>query len=117
MILASDIGQNASSRLSCHTDLESCCRSSDTEDLEPLGEWYYPDGRVVQNKDGAKNSSETFYRGRNLQTVNLLNRQELNSMSPTGSYCCVVPTAGGELVTFCASISKCAVSSTKTKIE
>ena len=106
-ILIADIGNNTGDlpRLSCHTDLPECCRDIDTGG-QPLGDWYYPDGRVVQNRGRSEAAGESFYRGRNNQTVNLLHRVELNPLSQTGSYCCKVPTTGGNR-TLCANLGIC----------
>ena len=68
-----------------------------------VGEWYYPNGSVVQEKVESENAGESFYRGRNEQTVNLHRRQELDPLSPTGSYCCVIASTLGEQ-TFCVNI-------------
>ena len=102
-ILITDIGEEAENSLSCHTDLVDCCRNQDTTGPEPLGEWYYPDGSVVQNNGGSEAANESFHRGRNLQRVNLLRREELNPLSPTGSYCCEIPTTEGNTA-FCATV-------------
>ena len=86
--------------LTCHTDLTECCRNSDTGGQGGRGEWYYPDKRVVPNQA----AGEGFYRVRNApQVVRLARRQASNPLSPTGSYCCVIPTLGGERV-LCANI-------------
>ena len=69
-----------------------------------MGEWYYPDGRVVPNQA----AGEDFYRVRNApQVVRLARRLSFvtPALEPTGSYCCVVPTTGGER-TFCTNIGK-----------
>ena len=69
------------------------------------GEWYYPDGRVVPNSA----AYESFYRVRNDPQVTRLARRHagtIPALSPTGTYCCVIPTTGGE-VTFCANIGEC----------
>ena len=71
------------------------------------GEWYYPDGRVVHNSA----AGEGFYRIRNAPQVARLARRlggpgTIFTLSPTGIYCCVIPTTGGEM-TFCANIGEC----------
>ena len=108
MILIADIGNpdtdpDGPPYLACHTDLTECCGNNDTGGQGGRGEWYYPDGRMVQNNGMSANAGESFLRGRNLRTVNLLRRTELNPLSPTGSYCCVVPTTRGNR-TFCANL-------------
>ena len=108
-ILITDIGEDTPGglpSLTCHTDLTECCRRSDSlcEDpdvSEGRGEWYYPDGRVVPNQLGG----EDFYRVRNAPQVVRLVRQKSDRLSPTGSYCCVIPTTKGEMA-FCANIGE-----------
>ena len=101
-ILITDIGEDVPGglpSLTCHTDLTECCRNPDTRGQGGRGEWYYPDGRTVPNQA----ANEDFYRVRNApQVVRLSRRQRSNPLSPTGSYCCVVPTTRGEM-TFCAN--------------
>ena len=94
-ILITHIGNNTGALpyLSCHTDQTNLISTG-------MGEWYYPNGSVIQELEAA---GESFYRGRHDQTVNLHRRQELNPLSPTGSFCCVVPSALGEQ-TFCVNI-------------
>ena len=91
--------------LTCHTDLTECCRNRETVGQGGRGEWYYPDGRMVPNQA----AGEGFYRIRNAPQVARLARRigRLGitlTLEPTGSYCCVIPTTGGEM-TFCANIS------------
>ena len=88
--------------LVCHTDLTECCRGIDTGVEGGLGEWYYPDGRVVQKNS---QSRENFYRVKNAPQIVRLARRVNSpnlSRSPNGSYCCVIPTTQGEM-TFCAN--------------
>ena len=109
-VLITDIGQDADRglpSLTCHTDSTECCRNSDTGGQRGRGEWYYPDGKVVLNNADSTAARENFYRVKNApKLVRLARRQMLNSIfptSPTGTYCCVIPTTGGEM-TFCANI-------------
>ena len=105
-VLITDIGQDAPGglpSLTCHTNLTQCCRNIDTGGQGGRGEWYYPDGRVVPNHA----AFEGFYRVRNApQVARLARRVFPNPLSPTGSYCCVIPTTGREM-TFCANIGEC----------
>ena len=104
-VLITDIGEDAYASLTCHTDLTECCRNSDTGGQGGRGEWYYPDGRVVQNNAGSITVGDGFYRVRNApQVLRLARRDASNALSPTGSYCCVIPTTRGEM-TFCAKLS------------
>ena len=104
-ILITDIGEDAPGSLPnliCHTDLTECCRAIDTGGQGSLGAWYYPGGRVIQNNA----AGEKFYTRKNApQMIWLRRRESTNPLSPTGPYCCVIPTTGGEM-TFCANIGK-----------
>ena len=103
-ILITDIGDDAPGgfpSLTCHTDLIACCRNSDTGGQGGRGEWYYPDGTGVLNNIGSIVAGEHFYRLRNAPQVVRLARRF--GAEPTGFYCCVIPTIGGER-TFCANI-------------
>ena len=106
-VLITDIGEDAYGglpSLTCHTDLTQCCRNIDTGQ-GGRGEWYYPDGRMVQNNYGSIMAGDGFYRVRNApQVLRLARRDASNALSPTGSYCCVIPTTRGE-ITFCAKLS------------
>ena len=106
-VLITDIGEDGVGRLpslTCHTDLTECCRNIETG-MGGMGEWYYPDGRVIPNQA----AGEGFYRVRNAPQVVRLARREASTipaLSPTGTYCCVIPTTGGEM-TFCANLGEC----------
>ena len=105
-VLITDIEEHVLYSLTCHTDLTECCRNSDTGGQGGRGEWYYPDGRMVPNHA----AGEGFYRLRNAPQVARLARRVggsgvIYTLSPTGSYCCVIPTSGGEM-TFCANIGE-----------
>ena len=65
---------------------------------------YYPDGRAVPNIA----AGEDLYRVRNAPQVMRLARRGGNAggvLSPTGLYCCVIPTSLGEQ-TFCAKLGE-----------
>ncbi len=52
------------------------------------------------------NAGDQFYIVRNgPQVINLNRRQGNNPLTPTGSYCCTVPTTGGEM-TLCANLGE-----------
>ncbi len=51
-------------------------------------------------------AGQQFYINRNGSQVIGLNRRETtNPLTPTGSYCCTVPTTGGEM-TLCANLGE-----------
>ncbi|XP_064386138.1 mucin-2-like isoform X3 [Halichondria panicea] len=110
-ILITDIGQDALNSfptLTCHTDLTTCCRSvADNNGNGGLGQWTYPDGTLLQNQNKAIAASECFFFVRNApQTIKLARRDNVNPITPTGSYCCTVPTTGGDM-TLCANLVVC----------
>ncbi len=104
-ILITTIGEDANSglpSLTCHTDLTTCCRSSDNNGNGPRGQWMFPDGSVILNEGG---STKQFYINRNTPQLIRLNRRVTNPLTPTGSYCCTLPTTGGEM-TLCANLGE-----------
>ena len=110
-IPVTEIGDDAPSglpSLTCHTNLTACCRSrADSNGTGPLGQWTFPDGRVILNNSGSATAGEQFYVLKNApQLIRLNRRQSSNSPSPTGSYCCTIPTTEGEM-TFCANLGEC----------
>ena len=108
VIFATEIGEtdvnstspppNSNNGLQCITDRMPCCRFQSGH----VGEWFFPDGTVILNY--LVNGS-SFYRsrGRDDGTVNL-NRANIDVMSPTGLFCCVIPDATGTNQTLCANI-------------
>ncbi len=110
-ILITEIGEDAEGLgglpyLSCHT------RGSDHDGRsnEELGEWRYPNGMLIhdQSNAGSTTAGEQFYFVVNApQTISLARRQSINPppLSPTGSYCCTIPTTGGEM-TLCANLGE-----------
>ena len=107
-ILITTIGEDGSlPSLTCHTDLTACCRSGDNGGNGPLGQWTYPNGSVLlKNKDSAT-TGQQFYSNRNRfsQIIGLNRRETTNPVTPTGSYCCTVPTTGGDM-TLCANLGE-----------
>ena len=67
----------------CHTNNPTCCRASDDPvDHEETGEWYYPDGTVVESLGSG------FYVTRERMEIWL----HKYSSSRTGVYCCDIPS-------------------------
>ena len=79
-----DIGVADSEAVLCRTDLTSCCTYIRTGHL--AGDWIYPNGTEVRNR----RSSDDIFRTRGDMVVRL-HRMD-NVTSPTGQYCCEVPT-------------------------
>ncbi len=110
-ISITDIGEDAFSdglpSLTCHTDLTTCCRSAaDNNGNGGLGQWTYPDGSVILNSGASAYDGQHFYINRNApQLIRLARRDYNNPLTPTGSYCCTVPTTGGDM-TLCANLGK-----------
>ncbi|XP_064386678.1 E-selectin-like [Halichondria panicea] len=101
--IGEDVGIGRPS-LICHTDLVACCTPSETM-ARGIGFWHYPNGDRVPGGSGA---SRPFVSFRDVQSIKLARRESINPppLSPTGSYCCIIPTNGGEM-TFCASLVVC----------
>ncbi len=93
--------------LTCHTDLTACCRSGDNNGNGGLGQWTYPGGSVVLQEGGSAAAGQQFYIIRNdAQLIRLARREANNPVTPTGSYCCTVPTDGGVEMTLCANLGE-----------
>ena len=111
-VLITDIGEDGSDglpRLTCHTDVTMCCRGGDHSGTGGLGAWLYPDGTALKNNANSMTAGEGFYFVRNAPQLIRLGRRDTATppvLSPTGSYCCVIPTTGGEM-TFCANLGEC----------
>ncbi len=111
-ILITSIGDDAEGglpSLTCHTDLTQCCRSeAENNGNGDLGQWTYPNGSLILNNGGSTTAEEYFYFMRNApQTIRLARRRSINPppLSPTGSYCCTIPTTGGEM-TLCVNLGE-----------
>ncbi len=110
-ILITDFGKGYSwdlPALTCHTDLTTCCRSyADNNGMGSAGQWTYPDGSVLLNFADSKTAGQQFYFRRDApQLIRLACRKYNNNpLSPTGSYCCTVPTTGGDM-TLCANLGE-----------
>ncbi len=66
----------------------------------------YPDGSVILNNKDSAAAGQQFYRLRNAPQVIILKRREgYNPLTPTGSYCCTIPTSGGDM-TLCVNLGK-----------
>ncbi len=110
-ILITDIGENATRglpSLTCHTDLTTCCRSvADNNGTGPLGQWTYPDGSVVLGRGASFGARQQLYTTRNAtQLIRLARRQaQIDHLSPTGPYCCTIPTTRGN-ITLCVNLGE-----------
>ncbi len=109
-IIITSIGEDAEGSLPslfCHTDLTACCRSvADNGGNGGLGQWTYPDGSVILNNGDSTTAGQQFYINRNgPQLIRLARRDNVNPLTPTGSYCCTIPTTGGNM-TLCANLGE-----------
>ena len=108
-IFITDIGEDGGlPTLTCHTDSTTCCRSNaDNNGNGSLGQWTYPNGSVILRNGASMTAGEQFYVNRNgfAQIIGLNRREANNPVTPTGSYCCTVPTSAGEM-TFCANLGE-----------
>ena len=85
--------------LLCLTDLENCCKSP----RQVHGDWYYPDGRVVQYNIDARSNAFQRNRGSN---QNIQGRQfygsvrlwRRNSPTESGRFHCELPSAADSSV-------------------
>ncbi len=107
-ILITTIGEDAPGglpSLTCHTDFTGCCRSvAENNGNGGLGQWTYPDRSMISRY---YYGGQQFYIKRNApQLIRLYRRETNNPLTPTGSYCCTVPTTGGDM-TLCANLGKC----------
>ena len=106
-ILITDIGDDVGDgrpSLICHTDLVACCTPSETM-AKGIGLWRYPNGTRVPGESGA---SRPYVSLRNGQSIKLARRESLlfsPPLSPTGSYCCTIPTNEGVMM-FCANLGE-----------
>ncbi len=104
-ILITDIRDGIPGNLVCHTDKALCCRKDDTVMGENgKGHWYFPNDTPIRGGLGAS-PTEPFIRWRDAQAIRLARRENINPLSPTGSYCCIIPTTTGEMK-FCANLGK-----------
>ena len=81
------VGENISASgdtVRCHTDLTSCCTSSQGDHRR---DWYFPNGYALRGSSG----SGDIYQRRGDQVIHL--RRRNNATSPSGIYRCDIPTA------------------------
>ncbi len=65
----------------------------------------YPDGSLLLGRGASDSVGQQFYMIRNAAQLIRLRRRETNPPPPTGSYCCTVPTTGGDM-TLCANLGE-----------
>ncbi len=110
-ILITDIGEDVPGglpSLTCHTDLTTCCRSNDDNNgMGSLGQWTWPNGSLLLGNGASNTAGQQFYIARNDAQLIELRRRVTSSavISPTGSYCCTVPTTGGDM-TLCVNLGE-----------
>ncbi len=86
-------------QLICHSDLTNGGL---------LGQWRYPDGSMILTYVNSVAAGQDFYvytDDINPHSIGLNRRELVNPLTPTGSYCCTVPTTGGEM-TLCANLGE-----------
>ena len=84
IVTLGDIGEGDNALL-CITNLTTCCRTSDTENVGGLGNWYLPNGSRVPS---VRNQWE-FFRTRGEMVVLMHCRRG----GEEGIYCCEIPDA------------------------
>ena len=82
-VLITEIGEGDDAALLCVTDSTECCAS------QTIGEFYYPDGNVVN----VRGSGDSLYRNRGDGFIRLNRRN--NALSPLGKYRCNIPDSNG----------------------
>ena len=71
-----------------------------------LGQWTFPDGSVILQNGASATVGQQFYITKNShQLIRLARRETTNPLTPTGSYCCTVPTTGRDM-TLCANLGE-----------
>ncbi len=104
--IGDDVGDGRPS-LICHTDLVACCTPSETI-KKGIGIWRYPNGTRIPG-GGSTSTFRPLVSARNTQFIKLTRDERFSSfnqpptLGPTGSYCCIIPTNGGEM-TFCVTL-------------
>ncbi len=97
-VFIEDIGPDVADRndrgaaLVCHTDNvnTACCRSSDNNGNDGIGNWFYPNNsQVIRNQDAS--TSNTFVRIAFEREVRLAKRG--SPTGPLGHYRCEVPNS------------------------
>ncbi len=86
-----------------------CCRGGDYPGSGPVGNWLYPDGRIVirnndPNRNDDPNRNGDITRSSHAQQIRL-NRKRPDVMSPTGVYTCEVPDGSDNTITHRATIT------------
>ena len=71
-----------------------------------LGQWTFPDESVILGNGASATAGQQFYILRGApQVIRLARRETNNPLTPTGSYCCTVPTTGGDR-TICVNLGE-----------
>ena len=96
-IAITEVGE-ADNAVLCMTDLITCCGGDTAETRK--GNWRYPDGTLVNNNA----SGDGIYRDRRDMVVRLHRRS--SATTPTGRYCCEVPTMANPSSIICIILSK-----------
>ena len=86
------IGEGDAAALYCITDKVQCCAS------QHLGEFYYPDGSLVN----IRASGDSFYSNRGVGYIRLNRRN--GAISPRERYKCVIPDSNGVEKIACINI-------------
>ena len=90
------------SALICHTDLYDCCAASLTTGGVEIGNWFLPNGEVVEyNIMSTESRGSFFHRDRDRSVVRLWRH---STPSASGMFCCSVPDSSNMTYTVCANI-------------
>ena len=97
IVLLQSIGEGDAGALLCTTNRIACCTGSNR-----VGEWFYPDGRMVPIMTPAVDAPEPYCRNRGDMLIRLNRRpnQGLSEMY-SGVYCCQIPDQNNVIQTMC----------------
>ena len=84
LVTLTEIGDNMTTALICHTNITSCCKSLSSS---ALSNWKYPGRTIVKSRY----ENETFTRNRGKRTIFLYRKED--RLGPTGMYTCEVNDA------------------------
>ena len=104
-------GSAADTLLLCRTNLEQCCNADQQNIPAPLGEWYRPNGVLIDFDIPSQGT--TFRRNRGLSVVRLWRR---NDPPERGRFRCEIPNAANPNVNQTLYVNICELSCGQVKL-
>ena len=101
-VISDRIGNNDTGALLCQTDKTDCCNSSLSPNGTELGNWYSPDGSLIEDLNSGSGmpvdsiKPNSFLVNRGGSVVRLLRPQSVSS-SELGRFCCELSDAEGAI--------------------